>query len=160
MSAWFVVNVADSPAFHHAQGGWATRFESPEASFEQFGVNIRVLEPGQPNGRYHRERAQEDFLVLGGACTAIIDGDEHALKQWDFVHCPPGTEHIFVGAGDGPCTLLMVGARPGDNAVHYPVNEAAAAYGASVAEPTSDPAEAYADWSRTFTPGKLPWPPA
>jgi uncharacterized cupin superfamily protein len=160
MSAWFVVNVADSPAYQHSQGGWATRFESSEAPFEQFGINIRVLEPGQPNGRYHSERAQEDFLVLGGECTAIIDGDEHALKQWDFVHCPPGTEHIFVGAGDGPCTLLMVGGRPDDNAVDYPVDEAAAAYGASVAEPTSDPREAYADWSSTFTPGKLPWPPA
>ncbi|MDX6718560.1 MAG: hypothetical protein QOJ63_814 [Solirubrobacteraceae bacterium] len=160
MSDWFVVNVADSAAFHHARAGWSTRFESPGASFEHFGINIRVLEPGQPNGKYHSERAQEDFLVLGGACIAIIDGEEHALKQWDFVHCPPGTEHIFVGAGEGPCTLLMVGARLDDHALHYPVNELAKTYGASAAESTSDAGQAYADWNREFTPGKLPWPPA
>lgn len=160
MSEWFVVNVADSPAFHHPQGGWGTRFEDPGSGFEQVGINIRVLEPGQPNGKYHSERAQEDFLVLGGACIAIIGGEERALKQWDFVHCPPGTEHIFVGAGEGPCTLLMVGARLDDHGLHYPVNELAAAYGASAAESTSDARAAYADWSRELTPGKLPWPPA
>lgn len=134
------MNVADAPAFHHERGGWTTTFESPEARFEQLGVNIRVLEPGQPNGLYHDETVQEAFLVLGGACILIMDGDERPLKQWDFVHCPPGTEHIFVGAGDGPCTILMLGARGvGGNGLHYPVNELAAAYGASVAEETSVP---------------------
>ena len=33
------------------------------------------------------------------------------LQAWDFVHCPWGTEHIFVGAGDGPCVIFMAGAR-------------------------------------------------
>jgi hypothetical protein len=26
---------------------------------------------------------------------------------------PPETEHVFVGAGDGPCAILMTGARNG-----------------------------------------------
>jgi uncharacterized cupin superfamily protein len=157
----FVVNVADAPAFHHERGGWRTTFKSPEARFEQLGINIRVLGPGQPNGLYHDETVQEAFLVLGGACILILDGEERPLKQWDFVHCPPGTEHIFVGAGDGPCTILMVGARGADgNGLHYPVNALAAAHGASVAEETSVPGEAYADWSHEFTPGRMPWPPA
>lgn len=160
MSDWFIVNVADSQAFHHPQAGWSTRFESPGAAFEQLGINIRVLEPGQPSSRYHSESAQEDFLVLGGACIAIIAGEEHALKQWDFAHCPPGTEHVFVGAGEGPCTLLMVGARLDDHVLHYPASELAATYGASAAESTSDPREAYADWSRELTQGTLPWPPS
>jgi hypothetical protein len=41
--------------------------------------------------------------VLGGRCTLILDGTEHELHAWDFVHCPTGTRHAFVGAGDGPC---------------------------------------------------------
>ena len=41
-------------------------------------------------------------------------------------HCPEGTEHVFVGAGDGPCAILMVGARKEPDLAHYPVSEAAA----------------------------------
>jgi hypothetical protein len=54
----------------------------------------------------------------------------------------------------------MVGARRPDDSVHYPVNDLAARYGASVAEPTSDAAEAYAGWEDTFQRTKLDWPPA
>ena len=49
--------------------------------------------------------------MLSGECLAIIEGEERPLRAWDFVHCPPGTEHIFVGAGDGPCVIFMAGAR-------------------------------------------------
>ena len=160
MADWFIVNVADAPAEKHEQGGSYVRFEDPDDRFPQFGINIHVLEPGQPNCKYHSESLQEDFLVLSGECKAIIEGEERPLRAWDFVHCPPGTEHVFVGAGDGPCAILMVGTRSPDEQVHYPVNELAARYGASVSEPTDVPDEAYADWSSEFTPGKLDWPPS
>jgi uncharacterized cupin superfamily protein len=117
------------------------------------------MQPGQPNCRYHSEPVQEDFLVLHGECVAIVEGEEHLLRQWDFLHCPAGTEHVFVGAGDGPCAVLMIGSRR-EEAAHYPVNDTAAKYGASVAEETDDPAEAYADW-RAEAPrrlGRNPWP--
>jgi uncharacterized cupin superfamily protein len=160
MVDWFVVNVEDATAMSHEKGGIAVAFESPEDRFPDIGVNIRVLQPGQPNGKYHSENVQEDFLVLGGECIAILDGEERPLRAWDFVHCPAGTEHIFVGAGDGPCTILMVGGRRADKSLLYPVCEAAARYGASAAETTTEPARAYADWDRTFTPVEVPWPPA
>jgi uncharacterized cupin superfamily protein len=134
-------------------------FESPEARFPEIGVNIHALQPGEPNAKYHAEEAQEDFLVLSGECLVIIDGQERTLRAWDFVHCPAGTEHVFVGAGNGPCAILMIGARGPDRGVRYLVNETAARYGASVTEPTSSPAEAYADWSSEFTPTRLDWPP-
>jgi uncharacterized cupin superfamily protein len=102
---------------------------------------------------------QEDFLVLGGVCTLILNGEERELTQWDFVHCPAGTEHVFVGGGDGPCWILMVGARgPGEGA-RYPVNETAAKYGASSGESTDDSEVAYADWANEPEPARLPWPP-
>ena len=82
--------------------------------------------------------------MLHGECIVILDGEERHLRQWDFLHCPAGTEHVFVGAGDGPCAVLMIGSRRED-AAHYPVNEVAAKYGASVTKTTDEPAEAYAD---------------
>jgi uncharacterized cupin superfamily protein len=155
---WFVVNVAEAPAQEHEQAGSWVRFEDPDDRFPDFGINIHVLQPGQPNAKYHSENQQEDFLVLGGECILIVEDEERPLRAWDFVHCPAGTPHVFVGAGDGPCTILMVGARRPDQKVHYPVNEVAAKYGASSQRATDVPAEAYADWGG-LKPTRLPWPP-
>ncbi len=114
--------------------------------------------PGQPNCRYHSEPVQEDFLVLRGECIAILDGEERPLRQWDFLHVPAGVPHVFVGAGEEPCAVLMIGSRRED-AAHYEVNEVAARYDASVTAPTDDPREAYADWSREpRRPAPNPWP--
>jgi hypothetical protein len=73
------------------------------------------------------------------------------------------TEHVFVGAGDGPCAIVMVGARAWkerEEEIVYPVNEAAAKHGASVFESTPDPAEAYARFERRepspYREGDLP----
>jgi quercetin dioxygenase-like cupin family protein len=55
----------------------------------------------------------------------LIDGEERPLKQWDFVHCPPGTEHAFVGTGDGPCVIFMTGSRRDDREIVYPRSELA-----------------------------------
>lgn len=106
-------------------------FEGREASFPQFGINVSVLEPGKPNCLYHSEAAQEAFLVLSGECKLLVEGEERALKAWDFFHCPPGVEHVFVGAGDGPCVVLMVGARSKDERLLYPVSELAGRYDAT-----------------------------
>jgi uncharacterized cupin superfamily protein len=160
VAGWFVVNVADAKALRHEQAGSYVKFEDSDEPFPDYGINIHMLEPGQPNGKYHAESVQEDFLVLSGECIAIIDGEERRLGEWDFVHCPAGTEHIFVGAGQGPCAILMVGARGPDATIDYPVNELAARHGASVAKATSVPDEAYADWNSELTPTRLPWPPA
>ena len=155
----FVVNVAEARALAHPVSGTYVPFEPPDDRFPEYGINIHVLEPGQPNGRYHSESAQEDFLVLAGECLLILEGEERRLRAWDFVHCPAGTEHIFVGAGDGPCAILMVGSRPDDEELDYPPNEIAARYGASVRERTSSADEAYADWSPELTETRLDWPP-
>jgi uncharacterized cupin superfamily protein len=137
-------------------------FESRDASFPQFGINLSVVEPGESNCLYHSETQQEAFLVLSGECRLLVDGEERLLKAWDFFHCPAGTEHVFVGAGDGPSVILMVGARSEDEQLFYPVSELAARYGASAAEETPDPREAYARFERP-RPGRpsywnrLPW---
>jgi len=140
---WFVLNARDASWIESAERGRDTDFEGRQ-EWSGLGFRIQVLLPGQRNGMYHGERGQEDFLVLSGECVLVIEGEERQLKAWDFVHCPPWTEHVFVGAGDGPCVLVLTGNRTGGFEVVYPVSEAATKYDASVHEETSKPDEAYA----------------
>ena len=155
---WFVLNLTDALALRNeAKGGAMYPLQSREHPYRDVGVNVCVLWPGDPNALYHSEGVQEGFLVLSGECTLVVEDEERSLGQWDYVHCPEGTRHVFVGAGDGPSTILMFGARP-DVGLHYPVSAVAARYGASVATETDDPDEAYADWPGEFEPVRLPWP--
>ena len=157
---WFVLNAADVSWSSHERGGRWVSFEGPEHHFKEFGIGIHVLRPGEPNGKYHAEEVQEDFMVLSGECICLIEGEERRLKAWDFVHCPPGTLHIFVGAGDGPCAILMAGTRRPGRAIHYPLDELAARYGASAPFATDRPPEAYSDWPGDAEPVRADWPPS
>jgi uncharacterized cupin superfamily protein len=154
---WFVHNLSEALAVRQEKGGALYPLEPREAPFRDLGVNVRVLWPGDANGLYHAEGVQEGFLVLSGECMLIVEDEERPLRQWDYFHCPADTNHIIVGAGDGPCAVLMIGARP-DVGLRYPVSEAAAKYGASVAKATDNPDEAYADWPDEYEPVRLPWP--
>jgi uncharacterized cupin superfamily protein len=149
---WFVVSVRDAEWWFSKRKGAACYFENeegePPVEFEQLGINVTVLETGQANGLYHSEPEQEAFLVLSGECTLLVEGEERRLGPWDFFHSPPWTEHIFVGAGDGRCVILMAGTRSSTEG-RYPVSELASRYGASVEEETSDWRQAYATFERS-----------
>jgi uncharacterized cupin superfamily protein len=140
---WFIVNAADAPWRRSELFGASCYFEG-QSEFPEVGFRLKVLWPGQANGMYHSETAQEDFLVVAGECLLLIEGEERPLKAWDFVHCPGGTDHIFVGAGSGACVIVMVGARGDQHTIRYPVSEFARKHGVSVEEETGDPVEAYA----------------
>ena len=155
---WFVLNLGDALAVRNDEkGGALYPLECQDARFRDFGVNVRVFSPREPNALYHAETGQEGFLVLAGECTLVVEEEERTLKQWDYFHCPSGTRHVIVG-GDEPCVVLMIGARPDAETLHYPVSEVAAKYDASVATETYDPDEAYADWPGDYIPVRLPWP--
>ena len=164
---WFVVNVRDAQWLTSEKGdkkpsGSECSFESQQFEFPQVGIRLHVLEPGEPNGLYHSESEQEAVLVLSGVCTLLVEGEERLMRPWDFFHSPAGTEHIFVGAGDGPCVILMAGSRSEDWQVLYPVSELAARYGASAEKETSEPDQAYVrvEPSRRERPSywdRLPW---
>ena len=167
---WFVLNAREA-RWVHREGrgevmsftGWWETDEEAEwrrvMSFPQVGVNLFVLEPGEAMSVYHGEDSQEDFLVLRGACVLIIEGQERSLTEWDFVHCPPWTEHTIVGAGDGPCVILAVGTR-GNDGIRFPFDEVAAKYGASAERDTTDGGEAYArfpqGYEAPYRDGSLP----
>jgi len=156
---WFVVNAREAVWEENPVMGAGTGFEAATNRFPDFGINIVVLDPGQPNSMYHGENEQEDFLVLAGECLLLVEGEERPLRQWDFVHCPAWTEHVFVGAGDGPCAILMVGGRR-NKGVLYPVVDVARKHGAGVETETRDAKEAYAPFpawtNRRYREGDLP----
>jgi len=158
---WFVLNLEDALAVRNEEKGGVTYpLEDRDHPFRDVGVRVTVLPPGEPNALYHSEEAQEGFLVLSGECTLIVEEEERQLRQWDYFHCPGGTHHILVGAGDEPCAILMLGARPEVETLHYPVSEVAAKYGASTTKETAIPDEAYSDWPGDFAPERVAWPPS
>ena len=156
---WFVLNLEDALAVRNEEkGGALYPLEPRELPFGDVGVHVRVLWPGQPNALYHSEGQQEGFLVLSGERTLIVEEEERPLRQWDYFHCPADTRHVIVGAGERPCAILMIGARPEVETILYPVSEVAAKHDASAAKETADPDEAYADWPGEYEPLRLPWP--
>jgi uncharacterized cupin superfamily protein len=152
---WFVVNVRQSAWMTNEYFGEACVFEGDAVRFPDIGYTLHVLRPGQPNGLYHREDDQEDFLVLAGECLAIVEGEERPLRAWDFLHCPAGTEHIFVGAGERPCVIFMAGGREHRGSAVYPRSETALRHGAGATaemRPGDRPYEPFPEWQ--------PGPPA
>jgi len=155
---WFVLNARDArwnsrPGRQSVSFTGRSEFES-DTYFPMLGVNLAVLEPGEPNSTYHWETETEAFLVVSGEALLIVEGQERPLRQWDFVHCPPKTEHVIVGAGDGPCVVLAMSSR--ENQVfgpygEYTANEVARRHGASVEEDTQD-----ADVADTDVPDSKP----
>jgi uncharacterized cupin superfamily protein len=172
-AGWFVVNVADAAwlrndafggrcVFESSRRVLAERSDAEPQMFRDTGFTLAVLEPGKPTGMFHAESAQEDFLVLAGSCLLLVEDREQPLRAWDFVHCPAGTRHTFVGTGDGPCAIFMTGARREGKTLLYPVAEHALARGAGVETETPDPMEAYARFGhwRLGRPDawpELPW---
>ena len=153
---WFILNLAEMGWFSCQGIGVFSSFEAPSARSQRLGIGVHVLYPGDAPGFYHAEDEQEGFLVLSGACIAIVEGEERRMGPWDYLHCPPGTAHITVGAGDEPCAIVMVGTRTGGG-IRYIPDAAAASHGASVERESTSPREVYAD-RPPVVPARSPWP--
>jgi mannose-6-phosphate isomerase-like protein (cupin superfamily) len=145
---WFILNLGEM-AWETVPAGFGVwrGFDAPDADPSQpgMGLHVHVLQPGEANGYYHAEDAQEGFLVLSGECIAVVEGEERRMRQWDYLHCPPWTEHITIGAGDEPCAILMFGSPDPRRKVRWIANATAARHGASVARTTGRDTEAYGD---------------
>jgi uncharacterized cupin superfamily protein len=167
---WFVLNAhearwirRDGRGHNLPFTGWTE--EEAETHFRELGVNLVVLGPGEPIGMYHWEADTEDFLVLFGEALLIVEGEERPLRRWDFVHCPPQTKHMIVGAGSGPCVVLAIGARAhiGEdcNGGAYTVDEVALRHGAGVETETSNADVAYERYAPSeSTPYREGWLPS
>jgi uncharacterized cupin superfamily protein len=144
---WFVLNARESRWRDWGPLGANCDFEG-KRPFRQVGINLNRLLPGQPMGFYHRERHDEGFLVLAGECLLLVEGQEVPLRTWDFFHCPGGTAHIIVGAGEGPSLVLAFGGRGGRKGLEYLVDATALRHGVGVDTPTATHREAYAGLPR------------
>jgi uncharacterized cupin superfamily protein len=144
---WFVANVRDL-RWQENELGATCEFDKHRERFDEFGINLTVLQPGQPMTMYHRERYQEGFLVLRGECVLIVEGREVPLHQWDYFHCPADVAHAIVGSGDELSLVLAVGSRVGPNVILYPRNETALKHRAGVERETPHPQDAYAPFMR------------
>jgi mannose-6-phosphate isomerase-like protein (cupin superfamily) len=150
---WFVVKVVDAAWIVNDAFGSACPFEA----------NVPVLRE-RSDLPVHKlaDLGFKDFLVLAGECLLIVEGEERRLEAWDFVHCPPGTEHVFVGAGDGPCAIFMTGGQTREKTIVYPSSEPARRHRAGVETETSSASEAYSQFPH-WQPGRpenwrgLPW---
>jgi uncharacterized cupin superfamily protein len=155
---WWIANLADISWYSLPDNGTWCSLDAADAPNPHFGIGIHILKPDEPSAMYHAESTQEAFIVLAGECRLIVEGQERIMRPWDAFYCAPMTAHITIGAGDGPCAILMVGAR-GDHQTEYLVDPLAAKYGASVEAQTGDPKVAYAARRGEITPAKAPWPP-
>jgi uncharacterized cupin superfamily protein len=159
---WFVLNAREA-RWGVCEGRAARLSFDGDAEFPQVGVNLYVLAPGEPIGMYHWEADQEDFLVLSGEALLIIEGEERRLRQWDFVHFPPDTNHMIVGAGTGTSVVVAIGAREHQEGAGwggYEVDEIALRHGVGVERKTNDPDEAYARFpDREAAPYREGWLP-
>jgi uncharacterized cupin superfamily protein len=146
---WFVLNARDA-RWYDRPGRRSVSFTGrneweADTFFPMLGVQLAVLEPGEPNSMYHWETETEAFFVISGEALLVVEDEERPLKQWDFVYLPPKTGHVIVGAGDGPCVVLAMSSRENQRFGpygEYPQNELAAKYGAS----PEDPEDPDANW--------------
>jgi uncharacterized cupin superfamily protein len=166
-AGWFVLNAREARWRRREGRGHSlplTGWDDAEARehFAQLGVQLFVLDPGEPIGMYHWEADQEDFLVLSGEALLIVEGEERPLRQWDFVHTPSRAAHTIVGSGSGRCVILAVGSRtaPEEEWGGYPVDDTALRHDAGVEQETTRAEEAYARFPRrepsAYRPGWLP----
>jgi uncharacterized cupin superfamily protein len=144
---WYVLNMRDAE-WRHADGRGTVCVVLDEFEGERrdvsFGVNPFVLQPGEPMAIYHWEADQEAFLVVAGEATLIVEGEERPLRAWDFVHSPPRTRHVIVGAGSGPCVVIAIGGREHDE-LGFPADEVTRRHGASVEADTIEGDVAYSN---------------
>jgi uncharacterized cupin superfamily protein len=143
--SWYVRNVGDMKWWNVGTRGFVAEFVDDDKP--QVGVNLFVLDPGNPMSMYHWEADQEGFLVLSGEALLIVEDEERLLRGWDYFHCPPNVPHTIVGAGSGPTAILAIGARESQDGPDwggYPYSEPAMKHDASAEEETTDPDVAYA----------------
>lgn len=155
-AGWFVVNARDARWLHNDMRA-ACRFGGEgEAHFDDLGISLYWVEPGKPMSLYHHEAGQEDFLILRGEATLLVEAEERPLRAWDFFHCPPRTAHTIVVTGQAPALILAVGARKEKGSARYPVEPMAIRHGAGVPDASVSPQETYA---RFGPPRPGPAPP-
>jgi mannose-6-phosphate isomerase-like protein (cupin superfamily) len=100
-----------------------------------FGINQLVFQPGQ-RGRIHRHHRQEEvYLVLEGALTLIVEGEETELGEGELIRVAPQLRRQLVNRGPGRMALLALG---GENEHEGRDGEAFAAWDEATGAPPQE----------------------
>ncbi len=157
---WFVLNLADALAVRNEEKGGAMYPLEPQGEpFTAFGVNVHVVWPGEPSALVSlRGRARGVPRALGRVHARSSRSRSGRCGSGTSSIARPGRIHIFVGAGDGPCAILMIGGSARRAAQLSRERGRREVRRLGFAKETPNPDEAYADWPGEFVPVRLPWP--
>lgn len=78
----FVVNARDARWLHNDMRAVCRFAGEGEAHFDDLGIGLYWIRPGKPMSLYHHEAGQEDFLILRGRCTLLVEGEGRSLSEW------------------------------------------------------------------------------
>jgi uncharacterized cupin superfamily protein len=128
-----ILNLADVPIEAHprpAPGPLAERFEAKfgrigeRIGARQLGYNLTVVPPGKRAFPHHNHRVNEEmFFVLEGSGELRFGDERHAIRQGDFVACPPGgpeTAHQIINTGTTELKYLAVSTMDYPEICDYP----------------------------------------
>jgi quinol monooxygenase YgiN/mannose-6-phosphate isomerase-like protein (cupin superfamily) len=91
------------------------RFAHGALDTRQTGLSLQSLRPGRRQMfSHHHRRAEEVYVILDGAGTVTIDGQEIPVAARDAIRVAPTSSRIFEAGPDG-LEFVVVGPRaPGD----------------------------------------------
>ena len=79
---------------------------------QSFGMNVVELPPGEtiPEHDETESDQEEVFIILSGAATMVIDGQDHPAPAGTFARLDPEPQRTVVNRSDGDVTVLIVSA--------------------------------------------------
>jgi uncharacterized cupin superfamily protein len=80
-----------------------------ELGVTTFGMNLILLEPGQRSRIHRHEHQEEVYLVLEGALTLFIEGEERTLERWDIARVGPDVRRQLLNKGPNRLAILALG---------------------------------------------------
>ena len=97
----------------------------------QFSLVEHPIPPKTLAAPYHRHAREDEYsYVLEGRMGALLGDDVVFAEAGDLVYKPRNQWHTFWNAGDGPCRILEIIARPGFEHFFNELGEAMAAINA------------------------------
>jgi uncharacterized cupin superfamily protein len=80
-----------------------------ELGVSAFGLNLIILRPGQ-RSRIHRHLHQEEvYVVLRGALTLLVEGEEHELPEGRLARVAPGVRRQLLNRRPNLLAVLAAG---------------------------------------------------
>jgi len=91
---------------------------------QKLGYNVTELAPGKAAFPAHNHYVNEEmFFILEGTGEVRIGGESFAIKQGDFIACPPGgpgSAHQIFNSSNAPLRYLAVSTMMTPEIADYP----------------------------------------